>query len=135
MKGIAIFLIILGLAFLLIVVFSFGETVKEYGDNGENKIIDLNVSVRSIDEVELEISNQDTFDWTNVQMEINPDTAGGGYVLRVDKLEAKEIYTVGIGQFTKKDGTRFNPFTTKLLELSIFCDTPKGKGRALQGPK
>ncbi len=37
-------------------------------------------------------------------------------------------YTVGVMQFAKGDGTRFNPFTTKPQKFTIWCDTPRGNG-------
>jgi len=73
------------------------------------------------------ITNNDAFDWTDLKMEINSGLISSGYVLRVDRMSAGETYTVGALQFAKSDGTRFNPFTTKPQNLSIWADTPHGK--------
>jgi len=70
------------------------------------------------------IINIDDFDWTNVDLRVN-----GKYVLKIQRISAEKIYTVGAMQFTKvSDGTRFNPLTMKPKKFQIWCDTPKGKG-------
>lgn len=87
-----------------------------------SRFIDLKASVE-FNGIEFVITNNDTFDWTNVKMELN-DT----FTLRIKKIQAGETYYLMAGQFAKKDGTRFNPFMTKLLRANIFCDTPEGRG-------
>jgi len=72
------------------------------------------------------IENRDAFDWTAVTMEINPGLMAGGFALTVRRLSAKQRYTVGALQFAKSDGTRFNPFTTKVQQFVITCETPQG---------
>jgi hypothetical protein len=74
------------------------------------------------------IENKDSFDWTNVKLEVNSKTFSSGYILKVGRMAAGETYTVGVMQFAKSDGEKFNPFTHKPLNLSIWCDTPRGKG-------
>ena len=74
------------------------------------------------------ITNQDSFDWTNVKLKINSGLFQDGYVLTVPRLDAGETYTVGSMQFAKGDGTRFNPFTMKPQDFFIWCDTPQGNG-------
>ena len=73
------------------------------------------------------ISNKDSFDWTNVRLEINYGLMSSGYQLKVPRIAAGQTYTVGAMQFAKSDGTRFNPRTTKAQKLFISCDTPNGK--------
>lgn len=84
---------------------------------GEDTTKELNASVYVREEVQLEIHNNDSFDWTDVTLTLN-DT----YTLTEDRLEAGSTYTVGLAQFTRKDGTRFNPFTQKAQQITIFCD-------------
>ncbi len=73
------------------------------------------------------ISNNDSFDWTNVKFELNsPGLFSSGYILKARRIEAGNVYTVGAMQFAKDDGTRFNPITTKAKKLWISCDTPQG---------
>jgi uncharacterized membrane protein YvbJ len=77
----------------------------------------LHTTVSVLDGVQLEIDNHESFDWTNVRLTLNQS-----YTLTTSRMDAKSTYTVGLGQFTKKDGTRFNPFTVKPLKLKIACD-------------
>lgn len=76
------------------------------------------------------ITNQDSFDWTNVELEINdPGLFKEGYVQKISRLVAGETYTVGVMQFANKNGMRFNPLTMKAKAVSVWSDTPNGKGR------
>jgi len=89
--------------------------------------IHLNASVR-FTETQFIIENNDNFDWLNVEMELNRSfLKGSGFILKTDRMKAGETYTVGTLQFAKRDGTRFNPFTSKPLRFNIYCDTPKGE--------
>lgn len=63
------------------------------------------------------INNLDQYSCENTRMQIN----GGSYSYNGYTLEAGQEYTVGAAQFTKNDGTRFNPFSTKPLNFSIGC--------------
>ena len=68
---------------------------------------------------QIKITNNDTFDWTNVEMEINAGLIRGGCVLIIPRIEAGGKYSVGVMQFAKSDGTRFNPLEAKVLKFSI----------------
>lgn len=68
------------------------------------------------------ITNNNSFDWTDVKFKLNEGIIKAGYRLNVDRIKAGHIYTVGAMQFTKPDGTRFNPFTMKPQTMFIFCD-------------
>jgi hypothetical protein len=82
----------------------------------------LNASVQ-YDEVQLTITNLDDSSWRQVDMFINSN-----YELRTSVLEAHQTYTVGVGQFAKSDGTRFNPFATKVLTVTVSANTDLGDG-------
>ena len=90
--------------------------------------VDLNGTV-SFDGSQFKITNTDTFDWKNVEFELN--SPGGlfehGYILTYPLVESGKLYTVGCMQFAKSDGTRFNPLTSKVLKLNIHCKTPSGQ--------
>ena len=68
------------------------------------------------------ITNKNDYDWTNVKMEINSGIIRSGYVLRANRIAAGRTYTVGASQFAKSDGERFNPFSHKLMNVTITCD-------------
>ena len=87
----------------------------------------LNASVR-FDGTQFHISNNDTYDWVDVKIQINND-----YELRVSRLNANTEYSVGAMQFTKSDGTRFNPFLQKAKNVFIWAHTEEGHGVAWSG--
>jgi hypothetical protein len=74
------------------------------------------------------ITNNDSFDWANCKLEVNPEFIGSGYKYEGASLRAGETYSVGALQFANGDGERFNPFTHKPQKFSISCDTPRGSG-------
>ncbi len=73
------------------------------------------------------ITNNDNFDWIDVEFDLNYETWSSGYTYHTGRLEANTIYTIGSMQFAKSDGTMFNPFTQKPLKMSIRARTPDGK--------
>jgi len=89
--------------------------------------IDLQASVKFTG-TQFVITNNNSFAWTNVLLEINPGFVANGYWLRTDRMEAGSTYTVGALQFAKDDGTRLNPYTTKPTSISIQATTPNGTG-------
>jgi hypothetical protein len=74
------------------------------------------------------LTNNDSFNWTKVNIEINGGLLSGGYELNTDLITAKETYSVGAMQFAKSDGTRLNPFATKPQKVFITARTPRGTG-------
>lgn len=72
------------------------------------------------------ISNLEKYACENARMKVNGDYSLDGYNLEsaldsTVKTGTATVYKVGAGQFTKGDGTRFNPFATKPLNFSISC--------------
>ena len=88
---------------------------------------DLNAAVRFTG-TQFVIQNNDSFDWTNVKLEVNAKGFSSGYVLNVPRISAGQTYTVGAMQFAKSDGERFDPFSHKALTFTIWCDTQRGNG-------
>ena len=94
------------------------------GNSSSASIVDLNTNV-IFTGAQFIIQNNDPFDWRNVELKVNSKS---GYILKVGRMVKGERYSVGAMQFTKSDGGKFNPFTHKPLNISIWCDTPKGRG-------
>ena len=118
-------LIFLGVIILIaFIIFSGGDGEDE--KETQPSSIYLNASV-SFTGTQFIIENNDNFDWLNVKMEVNGSFLKGGFILKTDRMEAGETYTVGALQFAKKDGTRFNPVTYKPQNFDIYCDTLKGE--------
>jgi len=93
----------------------------------EPSTVELSASI-SFDGGQFVISNNDSFDWTNVELEVNSKLFSGGYKFRTSVIRAGDVCTVGAMQFADSDGERFNPFTHKALKLTIWCNTPHGEG-------
>lgn len=124
-------LIIGGVILFIILLFNYSNpkptSVASKPPKQSSAIVDLNAAV-SFNGAQFVITNGDSFDWTNVKLEINSKTFSSGYTLKASILKAGEVYTVGAMQFAKPDGAKFNPFTHKAQNLSVWCDTPKGQG-------
>jgi hypothetical protein len=118
----------LSIVAIVVLIMVFTGAFGSKNGNEEPGYVDLNAQVRFTG-TQFVIVNEDSFDWLDVKLEVNPGTLSKGYELRVPRLEAGATYTVGVMQFTKSDGTRFNPVTTKPKSFSVFCATPnKGTG-------
>lgn len=70
------------------------------------------------------ITNNDSFDWTNVELQIISDYVGNNFITMIPKISAGQNLSVRATEFTKKDGTRFNPYTMKSQSFRIRCNTP-----------
>lgn len=71
------------------------------------------------------ITNTDDTDCEGAKMEIN-----GKYALKGYTLVSGKTYEVGALQFTKSDGTRFQPYETKPNEFYIYCSGSNALGGA-----
>lgn len=85
------------------------------------KLLESLTALIAFDGAQFTITNGDSFDWTEVTLEVNAGFFSGGYYLHADRMNAKTTYTVGAMQFAKSNGERFNPLLTKLLSCNIVC--------------
>lgn len=92
-----------------------------------SSMLDLEASV-IFDGAQFIITNNNSYNWTNIKFEVNSGLLTSGYIFRTSLMEAGNMYTVGAMQFAKTDGERLNPFTHKVQSISIWCDTPSGNG-------
>lgn len=86
---------------------------------------ELNAEVRFTG-TQFVITNKESFDLTNVKMEINGGLFSGGYELKHNRMKANDTYTVGALQFADSDGKRFNPFQMKPQKFTISADSSMG---------
>ncbi|OGP68655.1 MAG: hypothetical protein A2169_05330 [Deltaproteobacteria bacterium RBG_13_47_9] len=70
------------------------------------------------------ISNNDSYDWINVELQITSESPGRNFHLRASKIPAGTTHTLRAAEFTMKDGTCFNPYTMKPERFWISCETP-----------
>ena len=68
------------------------------------------------------VTNNDPFDWTNVQLELN-----NTFQYEIVTIHAGQALHVKIQDFAMADGTKFDPLTEAPSQLVVTCDTPKGK--------
>jgi hypothetical protein len=85
----------------------------------EPKVIKINVNFES-DGVTASFTNNDKFDYTDVDIKINDD-----YVVHVDKIASGETYTVAYRDFVNGD-QRLNTITTQIQKIIILPVTPEG---------
>jgi hypothetical protein len=78
------------------------------------------------------VSNNDPFDWKNVELEIMPESTKERFSLKVPNISAGETYTAAAAEFSKEDGTRFNPYIMRPMEFLIQCDTSANKKGSYQ---
>ena len=102
------------------------ERVAEDPSPTDYNAAELSVSVL-FDGTQFHITNRESVDWINVLLDINSGWIRSGYTYTVPIIPAGSTYSVGVLNFAKKDGTRFNPFTTKPTGIYIYCSTAIGK--------
>jgi hypothetical protein len=121
----------------VIVVLILGGVVFFYGTSGRKRISDVDSPART-STIKLTakvvypgarfiISNNDSFDWKNVKLELISETTDDRFSLRILNLLAGETYTAAAAEFLKEDRTRFNPNTMKPKEIRIMCETQTGE--------
>ncbi len=107
---------------------SFKQNIGDQGKSETPASIKQNTFIASVNftGTEFVISNLDAHVCQNSKMQVNDDYSLDGYTLESGldtsvKSGQVQVYKVGAGQFTKKDGTRLNPFTTKPQKFYIEC--------------
>ena len=118
--------VVTGVVLLLMILLAIASSSNsDGGSDSSSSTKELNASVQFTG-TQFVITNKDSFDWKNVKLEVNSQGLKSGYILRTSLIEAGQTYTVGAAQFAKKDGERFNPFSHKATNFSIWCDLSGG---------
>lgn len=74
------------------------------------------------------IENEEPVALSLCRLEMNsPGLFKEGYKFNLSGIAANDSAIVPFNEFTKSDGTRFNPYSTKPQSLSMFCDGVGGK--------
>lgn len=113
--------------FLLAIFVMLALASGDSSSTPASKTLDLNVKVTMTGGT-VSITNNDTFDWTNVKFEMNSQGLKSGYVYRTSRVKAGQTVQVSMSNFTLGDGTRFNILTTKALNFSVWCDVGNDHG-------
>lgn len=130
----------------VVVVLILVAVVFFYGTSGRKRISDVDSFGRTTNvklnakviytKARFVISNNDSFDWKNVKLEIVSETTEDRFSLKVPNILAGETYTAAAAEFLKDGAIRFNPYTMKPEKFWIMCDTPTRKnGSYLAGWK
>ena len=83
---------------------------------------ELDAEVRFSD-VAFMIKNKEDKDWANCKFVLNGKVFGSDYTYKTTEgINANDSVIVAMREFTKGDGTRFNPDATKAKNLFLSCD-------------
>jgi uncharacterized membrane-anchored protein YitT (DUF2179 family) len=110
-----------GLFVFLLVIIIVISLVTCTGNGDSDPPVDLEASV-TFDGTQFHITNNNDFAWTEAKFTLNETY----YYTASINMEPKTEYTIGAAVFSKKDGTRFNPFTQKFNRMFIMVKTEDG---------
>jgi len=83
---------------------------------------ELDAEVRFSD-VAFMIKNKEAKDWSNCKFVLNGKVFGSDYTYKTSEgIVANDSIIVAMREFTKGDGTRFDPYSTKAKNLFLSCD-------------
>lgn len=112
------------------IVFFYGTSgrkhISKVDSSTQNAIVKLKAKV-AFKKVQVIISNNDSFDWKNVKLEIIPDTIEGRFRMSIPIILSGETYTAEGTKFLNNEGVRFNPDKMGPRKFWILCDTPAGR--------
>ena len=113
------------------VVFFYGTSGRKHmsdvGSTGQSSTVKLNAKV-AFAGAQFIISNNDSFDWKNVNLEIIPGSLEDRFSLNVPVILSGETYEADAAEFVNDIGIHFDPVKMKPQEFWILCDTPTRKG-------
>lgn len=116
---------------LATIVLFYGKSGRKHssdtGSSPQPSAVNLNAKVDYRGEVFI-ISNNDSFEWKNVNLEIVPESKEDRFRLRITNISAGESYSAKVTEFLNDAGIRFNPDKIKMGEFWIKCDTSTGNG-------
>ncbi len=74
------------------------------------------------------VSNHSNEPWENLVMIINDQPDGSGYKLTVSKFAGPASLHFGMRVFRNSEGERFDSKNDWMKTLTVYADTPSGKG-------
>ena len=75
------------------------------------------------------ISNNDSFDWKDVELQISTVDIGNLFILKVTSIPAGQTYTAGASAFADSNGTPFDPNSIEAKKICITCKNTTGKDK------
>ncbi len=90
-----------------------------------SEIVRLHASGKLSSE-QLVLTNDDDFAWLDVRLHLNYRFFRSNYIKHLPRLGPGETISIGLREFLKGDGARFNPYTHEVREVFIMAKTPGG---------
>jgi hypothetical protein len=101
------------LALFILAFLSGGCYGSTSSRSSSSKKINANVQFSA---TQIRITNNDSFDWTNVKMQINYK-----YIYRdISTFKAGTTSTINMTEFVDSSSNRFNPFTMKAQDFMVW---------------
>jgi len=76
--------------------------------------------------VEMNIENEDSFDWTDCDLEINPH-GEGGFSRSVARVKQHTAVTLALDEFADSEGLKFDSLSHAITRFHMSCTTPSGR--------
>ena len=89
--------------------------------SSEDRYVDLNVNMARTT-TGIKISNNDMFDYKNVEIDIN-----SSYEYKVKLLKSFRTIEINYSKFADYKGNRFNIYQKKVKSVSVYCDLENEK--------
>jgi hypothetical protein len=112
------------------VIFFYDTSGRKHTSKLDNPAQSLTVKLKAkvtFPGTQFIISNNDSFDWKNVKLEIIPDSMEERFRLSIPIIISGEKYTANATKFLNNEGIHFNPDKMKPRKFWILCDTPAGR--------
>ncbi|HEC66011.1 MAG TPA: hypothetical protein ENI23_12020 [bacterium] len=118
------------LGFVVIMIFAIVLSESLSNPDNYSKEVDTQQNKRELignvnfSNGQVHITNQEAEGWKDCYFTLNGEYKypSDPMTTRVKLFEAGEMLSIGAGEFTLKDGTRFNLFSTKPKDISASCD-------------
>lgn len=116
--------------YAILLFFSFffdSESSDQGGPKAELKKDEQLIGEVNFDGIQFHISNQGGNSWKMCYFTLNDNfkfpstTSDWQSPPKIESIKSGEILSIGASNFTKNDGTRFNPFSTKPMSMSASC--------------
>lgn len=119
------------LTWAVIIIILFFAFIGSLGSNSNSKTDKTNTIKKdnlvgnvNFDGSQFHIRNEESTDWKNCWFKVNGDYyfPTNAPLDRYEGIKAGETLDLNPGEFTKKDGTRFNPYILKAKDFSASCE-------------
>ena len=86
----------------------------------------LSADVNGLSRYVFTIANRNNYNWTDVELIINPGFFSKDFRLKIGSISSGSSYTVTVKDFIAGDGTRFSPDKSTIKDIAIHAEDPAG---------